>query len=179
MTPPATAGGQPVAALQQYHANQWQRTPPECWAIQVGALVSVAVLGSCPTAPANPASASRREPPQTDLVGTAGRPCTPSPTSSKPKSCSKTGEPNTTPTGHTNPSEGSPPPPTLTTGHTNTNQHTHHPDSQPGPPQVPSRHSPGSIAGPRHRGRTVRYGLSNYHWAPAGASWRDCERSLS
>ena len=24
-----------------------------------------------------------------------------------------------------NPSEGSPPPPTLTTGHTNTNQHTH------------------------------------------------------
>ena len=29
------------------------------------------------------------------------------------------------PTGHTNPSAGSPPPPTLTTGHTNTNQHTH------------------------------------------------------
>ena len=49
-----------------------------------------------------------------------------SPTSSKPEPCSRTGESSTTPTGPTNPSAGSPPPPTLTTGRpTSTNQHTH------------------------------------------------------
>ena len=45
----------------------------------------------------------------------------------------ETGEPNLTPTGSTNPSPGSPPPPTLSTGSNKTNQHTHNAWTQPCP----------------------------------------------
>ena len=48
------------------------------------------------------------------------------PTASTPEPRSRTGESSTTPTGPTNLSAGSPPPPTLTTGRpTSTNQHTY------------------------------------------------------